>query len=263
MMSALSPNDLTRTLSQREIDDMYSDPNLRLSYGIPPDLHDDANTIAGGGNIFAGLPVAASRGEFYEAVKIFASESGAFLSPDDAWLYGNQNPSAGYYYNNLAGSPMPNVGTNNSPGTPAPLTEVPTSSINPERPRTVAAGYDGSRRTLTVVFRDGTYYNYYEVAPLEWANFKRARSKGRFIYTYLDAKPRGVADVSQLSSAARESLYRVSRTGQIKRGGITGKQSATSKRGKGYGSKTGGVVGPRGGKSLGGGTGRSRNKPRP
>ena len=41
---------------------------------------------------------------------------------------------------------------------------------------------------MTVIFRDGTFYNYYSVSGLEWTNFKRARSKGRFIRMYLDAK---------------------------------------------------------------------------
>lgn len=76
-------------------------------------------------------------------------------------------------------------------GSLAPLTDAPTSSTNPQRPRTIAAGYASSTRTLSVVFRDGTPWNYYEVSPLEWANFRRAKSKGRFIRLYLDAKPYG------------------------------------------------------------------------
>jgi hypothetical protein len=120
----------------------------------------------------------------------------------------------------------------------------------PERPRTIAAGYDKARQCLTVVFRDGTYYNYYEVDGRTWQNFKRAKSKGRFILTYLDSHPRGVANVSSLPSSAREALYRISRTGQIKRSGVTGNQKAGSKRG-GRGSYKSGNLG---------GTGRARQK---
>ena len=76
-------------------------------------------------------------------------------------------------------------------GSAAPFTEVPTKTTNPNRPRTTAAGYDPVTRTLTVAFRDGTYWNYYEVTPLEAANFRRANSKGRFIRLYLDHKPYG------------------------------------------------------------------------
>lgn len=80
---------------------------------------------------------------------------------------------------------------------PAQITIVPTATTNPKRPRTVAAGYSSKRQTLTVVFRPprmgavGVLYNYYEVDGLEWGNFKRARSKGRFIKAYLDDHPRG------------------------------------------------------------------------
>lgn len=216
-------------------------------------------------NPFAGIPMAASRGEFYEAIQVFANESGNFMNPDDAWLYPAQGPSAGYHYDNQAAVPMPWVGPNNSTGVPAPLTEVPTSTINPDRPRTIAAGYDNSRQCLTVVFRDGTYYNYYNVNNATWQNFKRARSKGRYILTYLDSHPRGVADVSQLNATARESLYRLSRTGQIKRQGTTGTQKATGRKGSGkqrYGTKSNTSpsqpTGQRGGISRGGGTGRKR-----
>jgi hypothetical protein len=82
---------------------------------------------------------------------------------------------------------------------PAPISIAPTSTTNPERPRTVAAGYrvnpgplqkGGARQsdlgTLTVIFRDGTLYNYYDVPVSLWQQFKVAVSKGKFILTYLD-----------------------------------------------------------------------------
>lgn len=76
-------------------------------------------------------------------------------------------------------------------GDMARLTEVPTKTTNRARPRTIAAGYDSKTRTLSVIFRDGTPWNYYDVTPLEAANFRRANSKGRFIRLYLDARRNG------------------------------------------------------------------------
>lgn len=114
---------------------------------------------------------------------------------------------------------------------PAPITYMPTSTTNPERPRTVAAGWDGLRKVLTTVFRDGTLYNYYEVDSGTWNNFVRARSKGVFIYTYLDGHIRGHAEVSEVPMEHREILARLARTAQVVRGGVTGRQVAHSRRG--------------------------------
>jgi len=99
---------------------------------------------------------------------------------------------------------------------PAPISLMPTSTINPERPRTVAAGYDPQRQVLTVVFRDGTFYNYYEVPPEVWGSFRQVTSKGRFIKQFLDEQyQRGAANVTRLAQASREQLYRVSRGHQL------------------------------------------------
>lgn len=65
----------------------------------------------------------------------------------------------------------------------------PTPSINPPRPRTVAAGYDKETQTLRIRFRDGPVYAYNEVSPREWANFKRVRSPGKYINRVLNHKP--------------------------------------------------------------------------
>lgn len=122
---------------------------------------------------------------------------------------------------------------------PADITVVPTSTTNPERPRTVAAGYDEEEEKLTVIFRDGTFYNYYEVTGGEWAAFKANRSKGAVIARMLDFKPRGPADVSSLSKKAQQAFYRYSRGAQIAvKGKVPGqtktmyKTIAQSKRGK-------------------------------
>ena len=116
--------------------------------------------------------------------------------------------------------------------------DVPTSSTNYARPRTVAAGYDESKQTMTVVFRDGTFYNYYEVTAGEWEAFHASFSKGKpwlnrknkqqaadglFI-----SKPRGDAgDMGSMDPAIREALYRVARTQQQKTKPKAGRTSQT------------------------------------
>lgn len=110
---------------------------------------------------------------------------------------------------------------------PAILTDVPTSSTNYSRPRTVAAGYDTETKTMTVVFRDGTFYNYYEVTSGEWQSFSSSLSKGKPWLNKRNSKqamdglfinkPRGRADVTAVSPQIREQLYRVARSHQIAR----------------------------------------------
>jgi hypothetical protein len=110
--------------------------------------------------------------------------------------------------------------------TPVSITQIPTSSTNYSRPRTVAAGYDEARETMTVVFRDGTFYNYYQVSPTEWESFSASFSKGRPWLNKANettqaadgifiSKPRGVADVSTLDPGVKEQLYRVASAYQI------------------------------------------------
>lgn len=255
--------------SQADIDFAHREDVLSINYGIPEDVYEEARGMVDPGEIsslFQGIPISASTDEYFDAIAVFADESGQFMHPDDSPLYSSL-PAKGYRYQNLSSV------SKTADSAPSPISEVPTSTTNPNRPRTVAAGYDVREMKLTVVFRDGTFYNYYldglgrAAANRTWQNFKRARSKGRFIYTYLDQLPRGAADVSTMNAAARETLYRLSRTGQILRSGYTGKQKPGSRRGTGgkhtsYGSVTGGVKGPREGRSYKGGTGRRRNKGR-
>jgi len=186
------------------------------------------------GDEFQGGPVASSKGEFNKITDVMYN---------DAQSMDYYNP---IQYNNLAGEPMsmdtlynaiegfssrpfyevvPLTGDLKVPGykgpqggedsSPADLTVIPTSTTNPQRPRTVAAGYDEDEEKLTVVFRDGTFYNYYEVDANEWKAFKANRSKGAIIYQMLDFKPRGPADVSTLSKSAQRAFYRFSRGAQI------------------------------------------------
>ena len=192
------------------------------------------------GDEFSGVPVTATKAEF--------------KNMNDAWL--DNDVSMDYYdpkkYDNLAGQTQAVdtqlsrqfyevIGVNEFvPGyagpqneedtSPAPLTLVPTSTTNPQRPRTVAAGYDEDEEKLTVMFRDGTLYNYYEVDASEWAAFKANRSKGAIIYRMLDFKPRGYADESSMSKGAREAFYRYSRGVQVvKEGKGKGQTKATYK----------------------------------
>jgi hypothetical protein len=160
-------------------------------------------------SVFAALPTAPSIGEF---AKTGAFATARAIFEDEAEQYfelgGNQ-------FANLADDPRDHVQE------PAPITVKPTSTTNHNRPRTVAAGYrpgtspDGRKGTLTVIFRDGTYYNYYEVSPQTWHYFKIAQSKGRFIRKYLDSKPRGYADISYITALGQIAQYKISRTNQI------------------------------------------------
>lgn len=125
---------------------------------------------------------------------------------------------------------------------PAMLTDLPTSSTDAGRPRTVAAGYQayvGTKRggtayeeqkgKMTVMFRDGTLYNYYDVSPGEWQNFKSSISKGApWLNKGFDnpnarqhtdglfiGKPQGPADISLASEAVRRTILRVARNAQV------------------------------------------------
>jgi len=178
----------------------------------------------------AGLPITANnRGEFARTstfdstmrrygAQSFVTEAYSILEDrPEAANYGYDVTSGTYYdpteYANLANLWNPGNARNNVAG-PAPLTVRPTATTNPRRPRTVAAGYDYDRKTLTVVFRDGTFYNYYEVGTAAWNGFKLAPSKGAYIRKYLDQKPRGYAEMSYISDQAQELIYRVTRTNQ-------------------------------------------------
>lgn len=65
----------------------------------------------------------------------------------------------------------------------------PTPTINPGRPRTLAAGYDERSQSLRIKFRNGEYYTYYNVPPSVWWQFQRAQSPGRYINSRLNSFP--------------------------------------------------------------------------
>ena len=125
-----------------------------------------------------------------------------------------------------------------SDDSPVALTELPTSSLDASRPRTVAAGYKeyvGARRNgqaplgkMTVMFRDGTLYNYYDVSPGEWASFRASISKGspwlnkgfpngkQQVDGVFIGKPRGPASLDRVAPDVLESIYRVARIAQVR-----------------------------------------------
>lgn len=196
---------------------------------------------------YQGLPTAASKGEFSfsDVISTYQYESSEFYDPK-TYQYTEATNLAGLPidYEQLASRKHYDVDDDTDdviiPGmagpsgytdseAPAQLSVVPTSTTNPKRPRTVAAGYDKDRRVITVVFRDGTWYNYYDCAPNTWQDFKARVSKGRYIYRYLDFHPRGPADVSAFSAEAQEIMYRVVRTAQIH---LEGKQFRGAKKTK-------------------------------
>jgi hypothetical protein len=179
-------------------------------------LGDMSSLISDKVDPFGGLPVAATGAEFYDAIAIYEDEAGDYYNPEQdspgGWRSVNYADTAEAGPNGVY---MPSESNFVSPKAPAPLSVVPTSTTNAARPRTVAAGYDRRRGVLTCVFRDGTYYNYYEVVPSTWQAFKAIKSKGKYIREVLDFGPRGMADVATLPSQAREILSRLARVGQI------------------------------------------------
>jgi hypothetical protein len=102
---------------------------------------------------------------------------------------------------------------------PARLTDVPTSSTNVKKPRTVAAGYDPRRNggTLTVMFRDGTLWNYYGVSKDEWIKFHSSISKGNpYINKSFLSKPQGLADLSGITDDFLSQLQLMARVSQFR-----------------------------------------------
>ena len=91
----------------------------------------------------------------------------------------------------------------NPNGSPAPLTINPTTTTNPDRPRTLAAGYDYPHRTMTVLFRDGVLYNYYGISLDTWNSFRRAFSKGVWLDDHF---PRGGAWSGEKVSGGQSDL---------------------------------------------------------
>ena len=149
--------------------------------------------------------------------------------------------------------------------TPAPLTVIPTTSTNASRPYTVAAGwaryprqsvaYENSLGTLTLLFRDGTLWNYYDVSHSVWIRFSGSISKGQFVNINSDNPElndysNGPADISGVDQRTLNLIHTTARRIQLT---STSKRSYTYTNGKGEEVKAapGKVVTRRAQKSLG------------
>lgn len=83
-----------------------------------------------------------------------------------------------------------------APGVPDIPLDFQTRTIDPPRPRTVAAGYDPQTQTLRIKFRPGAslaspggaVYDYFGVTQKEWIALQQVISTGRFISNQLAAK---------------------------------------------------------------------------
>ena len=95
-----------------------------------------------------------------------------------------------------------------------------TSTTKPERPRTRTAGYDSKNYILTVQFRDGTLWNYYDVNPHLWDAFRSSDSKHEFIESALSGWPNmgpvvgaspkqmsGIKGLGSISSKTQKKTY--------------------------------------------------------
>lgn len=67
--------------------------------------------------------------------------------------------------------------------------QIQTRSSNPERPRTIAAGYDPKNAILRVTFRNGVTYEYLGPSPRQWSTFQRVPSPGKYINSVLEQYP--------------------------------------------------------------------------
>ena len=127
-----------------------------------------------------------------------------------------------------------------------------TSTTNPDRPRTIRAGYNLETEVLTVVFRDGTWWNYYDVPQDMWMDFKAAHSKGIFLReSGLDSWPSmGATDMSTMSRHQKVSIAANVEVSRRLQKALKGKQS-TKLWGKGPNYRTRAQGGFTRGKSTG------------
>lgn len=147
-----------------------------------------------------------------EAVAAFGGDAAAAM--DARGMNYNINRADDVY----AVYPDPEDPAYNAAGFNTGYYESPTSTSNPDRPRTVAASYDPDRSVLTIMFRDSTLYNYYDVDQSTWDNFHSKTSKWEFIRDVLDSHPRGPANISDLNPKIRSTAYVLARSLQSAKG---------------------------------------------
>jgi hypothetical protein len=107
--------------------------------------------------------------------------------------------------------------------------DIPTSTSNVKRPRTLAAGYDPNSQVVTVVFRDGTFYNYYGISAGTWLTFKESYSKQKMLNSgnqrnwqgkddgplLVEADYHGPANLNDMTEEAQAFFVTVARSAQI------------------------------------------------
>lgn len=105
--------------------------------------------------------------------------------------------------------------------TPSRMQITHTSTTNPQRPRTLAAGYNPRSQTMTVVFRDNTWWNYYDVPEDIWEGFRQAESKGKYLReSGLDQwDTMGPANVEGFSDSQKEMLNFIAKRSEQMQGG--------------------------------------------
>lgn len=110
---------------------------------------------------------------------------------------------------------------------PSRISIYATSTSNPNRPRTLRAGYGYKSGTLTIVFRDGTWWNYYDVPADIWMAFRDAPSKGRYLaQSGLDNWPSmGPAGIGNISTNMMRSLAKSSEVQKLLKGSQSRKLS--------------------------------------
>lgn len=86
------------------------------------------------------------------------------------------------------------------------LTAAPT--INPKRPRALTIGYNPNTRTLLVVFRDNTWWQYNNVPVDMWVGLRNSASTGKYLREEgLDQwSDMGPADMDSLSDGVKAQL---------------------------------------------------------
>jgi cation transport regulator ChaB len=176
-------------------------------------------------------------GRPFRGVGVYDEETGRFTSKPVAPLFNPKRFEGDVVYGPdgqvLSEEEIEIAGVNTLP---AELTELPTSSSNASRPRTLAAGWhrevgsnfqsrDERLGRLTVMFRDGTLYNYYDVSYAEWLKFKGTLSKGPMLNRrsasqasdgFLLTHPHGPANVSDVPKEIQTLLAKVSRDAQLR-----------------------------------------------
>lgn len=81
-------------------------------------------------------------------------------------------------------------------------------TTNPKRPRAWTVGYNPANRTLLVIFRDNTWWQYDDVPADLWIALKSSNSTGKFLReSGLDQWPSmGPANMDSLSAATKEQF---------------------------------------------------------